>query len=189
VRTTWRTLASTRVVVAFRPPPRVPPSAKWGRQFTDTPDSDDKHEKKKKKTTTSRSPLAVSQSSSSQVNTLIVEMISEEKYPRSSIEDDFNYGTSVASASVQIRMGESRHNMLLLRLCLCLCLWWWPPPPPLLARVPPQGVLHPVPADPSHHRHGRPLHAVDPLKQLVHSRWHLTLPGPPSKTPNPTWSP
>ncbi|KAJ8379077.1 hypothetical protein AAFF_G00231680 [Aldrovandia affinis] len=27
-----------------------------------------------------------------------------EKYPRSSIEDDFNYGTNVATASVQIRM-------------------------------------------------------------------------------------
>ncbi|KAG7277656.1 hypothetical protein CRUP_025341 [Coryphaenoides rupestris] len=35
-------------------------------------------------------------------------MISEEKYPRSSIEDDFNYGTSVASASLQIRMGFLR---------------------------------------------------------------------------------
>lgn len=32
--------------------------------------------------------------------------MSSEKYPRSSIEDDFNYGTNVATASVQIRMGE-----------------------------------------------------------------------------------
>jgi hypothetical protein len=32
--------------------------------------------------------------------------MSTEKYPRSSIEDDFNYGTNVATASVQIRMGE-----------------------------------------------------------------------------------
>ncbi|MBN3283459.1 LFG4 protein, partial [Polyodon spathula] len=31
-----------------------------------------------------------------------------EKYPRSSIEDDFNYGTNVATASVQIRMGQSK---------------------------------------------------------------------------------
>lgn len=30
-----------------------------------------------------------------------------EKYPRSSIEDDFNYGTNVATASVQIRMGKT----------------------------------------------------------------------------------
>ncbi|XP_076023627.1 protein lifeguard 4 [Genypterus blacodes] len=30
--------------------------------------------------------------------------MSSEKYPRSSIEDDFNYGTNVATASVQIRM-------------------------------------------------------------------------------------
>lgn len=27
-------------------------------------------------------------------------------YPRSSIEDDFNYGSNVASASVHIRMGR-----------------------------------------------------------------------------------
>jgi len=32
--------------------------------------------------------------------------MNEEKYPRSSIEDDFNYGTNVATASVHIRMGE-----------------------------------------------------------------------------------
>ncbi|XP_077121298.1 protein lifeguard 4 [Ranitomeya variabilis] len=31
-------------------------------------------------------------------------MAAADRYPRSSIEDDFNYGTSVASASVQIRM-------------------------------------------------------------------------------------
>ncbi|XP_068611387.1 protein lifeguard 4 [Brachionichthys hirsutus] len=30
--------------------------------------------------------------------------MSSEKYPRSSVEDDFNYGTNVATASVQIRM-------------------------------------------------------------------------------------
>lgn len=30
----------------------------------------------------------------------------EQLYPRSSIEDDFNYGTNVASASVHIRMGR-----------------------------------------------------------------------------------
>lgn len=32
--------------------------------------------------------------------------MSSETYPRSSIEDDFNYGTNVATASVQIRMGK-----------------------------------------------------------------------------------
>lgn len=32
--------------------------------------------------------------------------MNQEKYPRSSIEDDFNYGTNVATASVHIRMGE-----------------------------------------------------------------------------------
>ncbi|XP_005989484.1 protein lifeguard 4 [Latimeria chalumnae] len=31
-----------------------------------------------------------------------------DKYPRSSIEDDFNYGTNVTSASIQIRMGFLR---------------------------------------------------------------------------------
>lgn len=30
------------------------------------------------------------------------------RYPRSSIEDDFNYGSCVASASVHIRMGMRR---------------------------------------------------------------------------------
>ncbi|XP_043943990.1 protein lifeguard 4-like [Protopterus annectens] len=30
--------------------------------------------------------------------------MSSDKYPRSSIEDDFNYGSNVASASIQIRM-------------------------------------------------------------------------------------
>lgn len=41
--------------------------------------------------------------------------MNEEKYPRSSIEDDFNYGTNVASASVHIRMGKS------LRICTMHC--------------------------------------------------------------------
>lgn len=35
-----------------------------------------------------------------------INTMSTEKYPRSSIEDDFNYGTNVATASIQIRMGE-----------------------------------------------------------------------------------
>ncbi|KAF7648939.1 hypothetical protein LDENG_00149820 [Lucifuga dentata] len=34
--------------------------------------------------------------------------MSSEKYPRSSVEDDFNYGTNVATASVQIRMAFLR---------------------------------------------------------------------------------
>ncbi len=38
---------------------------------------------------------------------LIRSNMDQEKYPRSSIEDDFNYGTNVATASVHIRMGES----------------------------------------------------------------------------------
>lgn len=33
-------------------------------------------------------------------------MAAEQRYPRSSIEDDFNYGSNVASASVHIRMGK-----------------------------------------------------------------------------------
>lgn len=33
-------------------------------------------------------------------------MAAEQLYPRSSIEDDFNYGSNVASASVHIRMGK-----------------------------------------------------------------------------------
>lgn len=33
-------------------------------------------------------------------------MAGEQRYPRSSIEDDFNYGSNVASASVHIRMGK-----------------------------------------------------------------------------------
>ncbi|KAG8578013.1 hypothetical protein GDO81_010356 [Engystomops pustulosus] len=35
-------------------------------------------------------------------------MATEDRYPRSSIEDDFNYGTNVASASVHIRMAFLR---------------------------------------------------------------------------------
>ncbi|NWV28448.1 LFG4 protein, partial [Origma solitaria] len=35
-------------------------------------------------------------------------MAAEQRYPRSSIEDDFNYGSSVASASVYIRMAFLR---------------------------------------------------------------------------------
>ncbi|NXQ32485.1 LFG4 protein, partial [Alaudala cheleensis] len=35
-------------------------------------------------------------------------MAAEERYPRSSIEDDFNYGSNVASASVHIRMAFLR---------------------------------------------------------------------------------
>lgn len=34
-------------------------------------------------------------------------MAAEQLYPRSSIEDDFNYGSNVASASVHIRMGRA----------------------------------------------------------------------------------
>lgn len=33
-------------------------------------------------------------------------MAAEQLYPRNSIEDDFNYGSNVASASVHIRMGR-----------------------------------------------------------------------------------
>uniref|UniRef100_Q7Z782 TMBIM4 protein n=1 Tax=Homo sapiens TaxID=9606 RepID=Q7Z782_HUMAN len=32
------------------------------------------------------------------------------RYPRSSIEDDFNYGSSVASATVHIRMGSLNYS-------------------------------------------------------------------------------
>ncbi|NWR13671.1 LFG4 protein, partial [Emberiza fucata] len=35
-------------------------------------------------------------------------MVGEQRYPRSSIEDDFNYGSNVASASVHIRMAFLR---------------------------------------------------------------------------------
>uniref|UniRef100_A0A8C5RKB1 Transmembrane BAX inhibitor motif containing 4 n=1 Tax=Laticauda laticaudata TaxID=8630 RepID=A0A8C5RKB1_LATLA len=35
-------------------------------------------------------------------------MMAEESYPRSSIEDDFNYGTNVATASVHIRLAFLR---------------------------------------------------------------------------------
>ncbi|KAK1790440.1 hypothetical protein P4O66_014337 [Electrophorus voltai] len=40
----------------------------------------------------------------------------QEKYPRSSIEDDFNYGTNVATASVQIRMDFLRKVYTILSL-------------------------------------------------------------------------
>ncbi|XP_072309474.1 protein lifeguard 4 [Eucyclogobius newberryi] len=43
-----------------------------------------------------------------------------EKYPRASIEDDFNYGTNVATASVQIRMDFLRKVYSLLSLQLVL---------------------------------------------------------------------
>ncbi|XP_049617258.1 protein lifeguard 4 [Syngnathus scovelli] len=43
-----------------------------------------------------------------------------EKYPRSSIEDDFNYGTNVATASVQIRMDFLRKVYTLLSLQIIL---------------------------------------------------------------------
>ncbi|XP_030296358.1 protein lifeguard 4 isoform X3 [Sparus aurata] len=46
--------------------------------------------------------------------------MSSEKYPRSSIEDDFNYGTNVASASVQIRMDFLRKVYTLLSLQIIL---------------------------------------------------------------------
>lgn len=46
--------------------------------------------------------------------------MSSEKYPRSSIEDDFNYGTNVATASVQIRMGFLRKVYTLLSLQIIL---------------------------------------------------------------------
>ncbi|XP_030640728.1 protein lifeguard 4 [Chanos chanos] len=42
--------------------------------------------------------------------------MSSEKYPRSSIEDDFNYGTNVATASVQIRMDFLRKVYTILSL-------------------------------------------------------------------------
>lgn len=38
----------------------------------------------------------------------VAAMAAEQRYPRSSIEDDFNYGSNVASASVHIRMGKDR---------------------------------------------------------------------------------
>ncbi|KAL4660269.1 protein lifeguard 4 [Arapaima gigas] len=46
--------------------------------------------------------------------------MSAEKYPRSSIEDDFNYGTNVASASVQIRMDFLRKVYTILSLQIIL---------------------------------------------------------------------
>ncbi|CAL8242592.1 unnamed protein product [Merluccius merluccius] len=59
--------------------------------------------------------------------------MSTEKYPRSSIEDDFNYGTNVATASVQIRMDFLRkvYSILSLQILLttattALCMLWGP---------------------------------------------------------------
>ncbi|KAK7878898.1 hypothetical protein WMY93_030832 [Mugilogobius chulae] len=46
--------------------------------------------------------------------------MSSEKYPRASIEDDFNYGTNVATASLQIRMDFLRKVYSLLSLQLVL---------------------------------------------------------------------
>ncbi|KAG9335174.1 hypothetical protein JZ751_005522 [Albula glossodonta] len=46
--------------------------------------------------------------------------MASEKYPRSSIEDDFNYGTNVASASVQIRMDFLRKVYTVLSLQIIL---------------------------------------------------------------------
>ncbi|KAJ0037091.1 hypothetical protein NL108_018102 [Boleophthalmus pectinirostris] len=46
--------------------------------------------------------------------------MNSDKYPRSSIEDDFNYGTNVATASVQIRMDFLRKVYSLLSLQLVL---------------------------------------------------------------------
>ncbi|KAG8005850.1 Protein lifeguard 4 [Nibea albiflora] len=46
--------------------------------------------------------------------------MSSEKYPRSSIEDDFNYGTNVATASIQIRMDFLRKVYTLLSLQIIL---------------------------------------------------------------------
>ncbi|XP_041114220.1 protein lifeguard 4-like [Polyodon spathula] len=43
-----------------------------------------------------------------------------EKYPRSSIEDDFNYGTNVATASVQIRMDFLRKVYSILSIQIIL---------------------------------------------------------------------
>ncbi|TRY57559.1 hypothetical protein DNTS_023500 [Danionella cerebrum] len=42
--------------------------------------------------------------------------MNQEKYPRSSIEDDFNYGTNVATASVHIRMAFLRKVYTILSL-------------------------------------------------------------------------
>ncbi|XP_073694302.1 protein lifeguard 4-like [Garra rufa] len=42
--------------------------------------------------------------------------MNQEKYPRSSIEDDFNYGTNVATASVHIRMDFLRKVYTILSL-------------------------------------------------------------------------
>lgn len=43
---------------------------------------------------------------SSLVREVAAMAMAEQLYPRSSIEDDFNYGSNVASASVHIRMGR-----------------------------------------------------------------------------------
>ncbi|KAM6985425.1 protein lifeguard 4 [Aplochiton taeniatus] len=47
-------------------------------------------------------------------------MSTEKLYPRSSIEDDFNYGTNVATASVQIRMDFLRKVYTILSLQIIL---------------------------------------------------------------------
>ncbi|KAJ7987989.1 hypothetical protein DPEC_G00318970 [Dallia pectoralis] len=47
-------------------------------------------------------------------------MTTPEKYPRSSIEDDFNYGTNVATASVQIRLDFLRKVYTILSLQIIL---------------------------------------------------------------------
>ncbi|KAK3518046.1 hypothetical protein QTP70_033205 [Hemibagrus guttatus] len=46
--------------------------------------------------------------------------MNQEKYPRSSIEDDFNYGTNVATASVQIRMDFLRKVYTILSVQIIL---------------------------------------------------------------------
>lgn len=46
--------------------------------------------------------------------------MSAEKYPRSSVEDDFNYGTNVATASVQIRMGEWLGRLIYVSISISL---------------------------------------------------------------------
>ncbi|XP_063072808.1 protein lifeguard 4 [Engraulis encrasicolus] len=51
---------------------------------------------------------------------LSISEMNSEKYPRSSIEDDFNYGTNVATASVQIRMDFLRKVYTILSLQIIL---------------------------------------------------------------------
>ncbi|KAF7693945.1 protein lifeguard 4 [Silurus meridionalis] len=46
--------------------------------------------------------------------------MNQEKYPRSSIEDDFNYGTNVATASVHIRMDFLRKVYTILSIQIIL---------------------------------------------------------------------